>query len=265
MQTIALLYHDVVPRNQLESSGFPGADANIYKLDCDEFRRQLEQIARVSEQPVTLFEPAENGGRRLLLTFDDGGVSAVLHTAGMLEEFGWRGHFFITSDRIGTSGFVNEGQILELHRRGHVIGSHSCSHPARMSHCSMEQLEREWAESIRRLSDIVGAPVVTASVPGGYYSREVAAAAARGGVRVLFTSEPVTSSQVVEGCTVLGRFGVQQGVSTEWVASVVSGHVMPRLSRYVFWNSKKALKAIGGESWLRMRRKILERQAEGKT
>ena len=40
--------------------------------------------------------------------------------ADELEQMGWRGHFFITSDWIGRRGFLTAGQIRELRRRGHV-------------------------------------------------------------------------------------------------------------------------------------------------
>lgn len=263
MQTIALLYHDVVPAGEYSLSGFQSADANIYKLDCDEFKSHLREIARVAkQQPRDASDAIELAWARLLLTFDDGGVSAILHVAELLDGFGWRGHFFITTGRIGTPGFLDESQIRTLHSNGHVIGSHSCSHPARMSHCSPEQLNYEWEESTRLLARILGAPVTTASVPGGFYSRRVATAAARSGIRVLFTSEPIASSRIVDGCVVLGRFSVQQGTPREWVASLVSGNVAPRFRQYLFWNLKKILKVVGGEVWLSMRRKILAQQAK---
>jgi peptidoglycan/xylan/chitin deacetylase (PgdA/CDA1 family) len=91
MKTPALLYHDVVPDQRFDLSGFQGAGPNVYKLDPAEFRRHLEAIAR-----------ATAGGEQPVLTFDDGGASAFSPVAGMLEEFGWRGHFFITTGRIGT-------------------------------------------------------------------------------------------------------------------------------------------------------------------
>ena len=262
MQTIALLYHDVVPAGQLHLSGFEGADADIYKLSCDEFGNHLNAVAGLIKQKIgSVLDPGPPEDTRVLLTFDDGGVSAILYIADRLEQFGWKGHFFVTTDRIGTPGFLRESQILDLHRRSHVIGSHSCSHPARMSRCTPAQMNDEWERSTGKLANMLGEQVTIASVPGGYYSEQVAAAAARAGVRVLFTSEPVTSSHEVDGCTVFGRFGIQQGVSSQWVASVVSGRALPRLQRYLFWNGKKLLKAAGGESWLRIRRKILARQA----
>jgi peptidoglycan/xylan/chitin deacetylase (PgdA/CDA1 family) len=263
LQTIALLYHDVVPAGQYAVSGFGGADADIYKLHLEEFTSHLQEISRVAP-PGSISPSDPPGGKvpRLLMTFDDGGVSAILYTADLLEQFGWHGHFFITTDQVGKPGFLDEAQIRELHRRSHVIGSHSCTHPPRMSHCTREQLDYEWGKSVERLTQILGEPVTTASVPGGYYSSGVAESAAAAGLRVLFTSEPVTSSQVVGGCTVLGRFSVQRGVSPQWVGSVVSGNILPRFQQYLFWNGKKLLKAAGGKTWLEMRRRILARRAK---
>ena len=243
MRTLALMYHDVVPGRRFESSGFqiPGADR--YKLEPDEFRRHMEIIAGFPE-------------RRVLLTFDDGGVGAV-QAAEILEEFGRAGYFFITTDRIGTPGFLDDVQIRDLRRRGHVMGSHSCSHPARMARLTPQELEREWSESVHVLEGILGESVQTASVPGGYYSREAAAAAARTGIRTLFTSEPVTSCANVDGCLVLGRFIVQRGASERWLSALVAGRLRPRLVDYLLWNGKKLLKACGGELWLAARSRIL--------
>lgn len=114
------------------------------------------------------------------------------HPVGDLLENLGRGHFFITAGQIGKHGFINAAQLRELHERGHVIGSHSYSHPTRMSLCDDEILADEWARSVEMLSELLGEKVDTASVPGGYYSRRVAEAAAAAGIRILFNSEPTT-------------------------------------------------------------------------
>jgi peptidoglycan/xylan/chitin deacetylase (PgdA/CDA1 family) len=117
-----------------------------------------------------------------------------------LERRGWRGHFFITTDRIGMRGFLTEAQLRELHRRGHIIGSHSSSHPARMATLTRTDLDREWRQSIDRLSRVLGDAVKVASVPGGYYSREVGESAAAAGIEALFTSEPTAQVEMLNGC-----------------------------------------------------------------
>ena len=266
MRATALLYHDIVPQKRYELSGFQSPDADIYKLDSEQFRTQLKAIrAQSGMQPEAISAAGLAGdGRHLLLTFDDGGVSAIQYAAPILEEYGWSGHFFITTDCIGTAGFLDETQIRELRRRRHVIGSHSCSHPPRMAACSGAQLEREWRESVRRLEEILGERVTTASVPGGYYARQVASAAAAAGIRVLFTSEPVTRVEELDGCLIIGRFSVQQGVSSNWVSDVVADRALLRARRFLAWNGKKLLKHAGGEAWLKARRQILAKLAQGK-
>ncbi len=262
----ALLYHDVVPRPCYQASGFQGADADIYKLDCDEFRRHMHRIAAGSALRPEILTDADGSaaGRHLLLTFDDGGVSAFEHTAGILAEFNWPGYFFVTTGRVGTPGFLDEKQVRVLRRAGHAIGSHSSTHPLRMAALNPAQLDLEWSESVARLADILGERVTTASIPGGYYSRAVASAAARAGIRVLFTSEPVTRTATVDGRLVVGRFSVQQGVSEDWVASVVANRLAPRARCYLGWNGKKLLKAAGGNAWLAARKAILARMADGR-
>jgi peptidoglycan/xylan/chitin deacetylase (PgdA/CDA1 family) len=257
MHACALLYHDVVPGGRFDLSGFQSPDADIYKLSREEFARQLEAVAgagRPVEVSALLGEVVPP--RVTLLTFDDGGASA-LYIADRLDALGWPGHFFVTTDFIGTPGFLDERGLRDLRRRGHVIGSHSASHPPRMAACTPTQLDHEWGASVNRLSDLLGESVDVASVPGGYYSRAVGAAAARAGVRVLFNSEPVTRVHRRDGCLVIGRFGIQQGVPPAWAAAVVRGAAVPRAMRYLHWNAKKLLKTLGGEQWLRARRRLI--------
>src|SRR5205807_1261991 len=124
-----------------------------------------------------------------VLTFDDGGASALI-AADALERRGWRGHFFITTGRIATKGFLGPDEIRELVRRGHSVGSHSHSHPTYMAALTPQEIEREWRESRLALGEIIGEPPSTAAVPGGFVSRTVIAEARRAGYTLLMTSDP---------------------------------------------------------------------------
>ena len=264
-RAFTLLYHDVVPEGRWESSGFQGADADVYKLDCADFRRHLAAIGQSLRNPPTtgpalLAHPSVE--HPVLITFDDGGVSAALYIADMLEERAWKGHFFVTGCRIGTSGFLDRTQIQELHRRGHIIGSHSYSHPLRMAHCSPEQLDDEWRRSALVLAEILGEPIQMASVPGGDYSRQVAVAASRAGIKLLFNSEPVTRSQIVDDCVVMGRITVKRGHRPERSAAIAAGNRQLQIREYLFWNTKKVAKQLLGGAWLRARVMLLERRAK---
>jgi peptidoglycan/xylan/chitin deacetylase (PgdA/CDA1 family) len=260
MRVVSLLYHDVVPPDDFESSGFPGGDSAIYKLELSEFEKHLEAICSVIDRPATVFDLARLSGLPTLLTFDDGGSSAHKYVADFLDALGWRAHFFVTTNWIGRHGFLSSTQIRDLRTRGHVIGTHSCSHPPRMSHCSRNELRQEWNDSIAVLSNILGETVNIASVPGGYYARNVAETAAESGIRILFTSEPRISSHIVNGCLVLGRFTVQQAVRPETAAAIVAGKIASRFQQFVYWNIKKIAKTAGGTHWLRIRKWVLERK-----
>jgi peptidoglycan/xylan/chitin deacetylase (PgdA/CDA1 family) len=242
---ITLLYHDVTPPGQEDASGFAGAGAARYKLAPAEFRAHLDALAAVA-----------SGWQ---LTFDDGGVSAHDLVAAALEDHGWRGHFFVTTDYLGRPGFLRPEQVRDLRQRGHVIGSHSCSHPLRLSACGWGQLLDEWRRSRDVLEEVLGEPVRTASVPGGFYSRAVARAAAAAGVQVLFTSEPTAGSWTVDGCLVRGRYTVFRGTSAAQAAALASGRLLPRLRQALAWNVKKVAKAAGGGLYERLRERLLAR------
>jgi peptidoglycan/xylan/chitin deacetylase (PgdA/CDA1 family) len=259
VRATTLLYHDVVPAGQPDQSGFQAPGANRYKLTEQAWDEHLKAIADAcSSAPVSVFkalaQPAEEA---LLLTFDDGGCSAAGRIAKTLGARGWVGHFFVTTDFIGANGFLSEAEIRELHSRGHVIGSHTCSHPPRMSACTSAQLQREWTDSVARLSQILGQPVETASIPGGYYSDEIARAASLCGIRVLFTSEPRAKGWTVDECLCLGRYGVLDHDPAAWAGKVVAGNTFVRTRAYLGWEAKKVLKRVGGKAWLKLRARLL--------
>jgi peptidoglycan/xylan/chitin deacetylase (PgdA/CDA1 family) len=263
VNAITLLYHDVVPPGGAASSGFSGADADIYKLDEPNFEGHLRAIASsLGRAPAIVFDLAAanptGGGRPWLLTVDDGGVGAI-RAAESLDRRGWLAHFFITTDYIGTTGLVTADHIRDIRRRGHVIGTHSCSHPLRMSRCSNSELLAEWSQSRSMLGEILGEPVTVASVPGGYFSRRVAEAAERTGIRRLFTSEPTIRISTVGECMVLGRYAIKRGTAPAAAGAIAAGAIAPRLRQWSLWNAKKVAKAVGGAHWLRFRRYILSR------
>jgi peptidoglycan/xylan/chitin deacetylase (PgdA/CDA1 family) len=246
------MYHDVATPGQEHATGFSGNGAEAYKLSVHRFIEHLEAIR--PNRIGTLRDARNIQTGVVLLTFDDGGLSFFSPIADLLEERGWRGHFFITTDWIGKPGFLTAAQIEALHRRGHIIGSHSCSHPTVMSKCTVQQLREEWRNSTRILARITGEPVRVASVPGGYYSRHVAETAAEAGIEILFNSEPVSRLRHVQTCTVLGRFTITSDVSASECSALASGRGLPAVKQMVLWNAKKLVKAAALSPYLWLRR-----------
>ncbi len=260
-QAVSLMYHDVVEGLEHQRSGFPSTDAAIYKLEPVEFVEHMKAISlalRGKPDNALSLNPAERHVS-FFLTFDDGGVSAYSHVADQLDRLGWVGHFFVSTGYMGQPSFLSRGQIRELVRRGHVVGSHSHTHPLRMASCSPEELRTEWQTSVEIISEIIGAPVRVASVPGGYYSRRVAEAASLAGIEVLFNSEPTTTIQRVDGCMVLGRYGIQRQTSPGEAASLATGQGISRIRQGVLWNIKKCFKRIGGGHYLTVRKIMIDK------
>ena len=237
---IALGYHDVVEHSRREHSGFKGADAAHYKVSPDTLRAHLSGA----------------GGKTssLLVTFDDGGVSAIESAADILESLQIRGFFFVVSSLIGTPGFLDHGQILELHRRGHRIGTHTETHPIPISALPYRQIFREWHESRARLEDCIGSAVTAAAVPGGFTSTNVFRAAEDAGLDSMFTSDPTKELKQFGNLKIYGRFAVTQSTSLATIRSVAAGSSLPWIRQRVLWEAKKVAKAIGGKTWLQARK-----------
>ena len=248
-----LMYHDVTAPGRHQASGFPDADAALYKLDEAQFSAHLDALADA------LPAPGVSVNDTWCITLDDGGVSAHTTIAPALAAKNWRGWFFMTTDYIGAPAFLNAAQLRELHAQGHVIGSHSCSHPARFSYLSYAEMLREWRDSLAKLSDILGANVTTASVPGGFYSRDVARAAAEAGVKTLFNSEPTAKTAMVDGCLVVGRYAIQRATPPRAAAALATGKFLPTMQQALLWNMKKAAKNIGGPAYLKLRKALLQK------
>jgi peptidoglycan/xylan/chitin deacetylase (PgdA/CDA1 family) len=244
---ISLCYHDVLSRNDGSASGFSGADADSYKLDEADFCKHMDAIACAAARDNGTQTKREYVVR---LTFDDGGASAC-RIADILDSYRWRGYFFIPTDYIGRPAFLTRRQILELRSRGHFIGSHGSSHRGRMSSMSREALAREWGTSALILSELLGECITTASVPSGYYCRQVAEMAAAAGVKLLFTLEPTSRIHIVDGCMVTGRYMLRRHSSAEYAALIAAGKLAPRLRQQVSWTAKKVLKAAPFYSRLR--------------
>ena len=262
-KVIALAYHDIILAEQgWDVSGFPGKAAARYKLKVEDFRKHLQAIKRVvMDGPVKVSDVLNEEARvsaPVILTFDDGGASGFPLITDMLARLGWPGHFFINTKYVNTKGFLTSEQILSMRRRGHVIGTHSHSHPAQMWRLKERELTEEWSVSRKMLSEIVGEEIGVASVPGGYYSKRVAAAAALAGIKILFTSEPTVKCKRIDGCWVLGRFAIFQKTSDELAGMLASGRLSRRVYEWLFWNLKKVAKRGGGDFYLELRKFILE-------
>jgi peptidoglycan/xylan/chitin deacetylase (PgdA/CDA1 family) len=255
------MYHDVESPEGVRG-GFPGDGPAVYAVTTDLFHAHLDALGAAT-RTAPLIAPELTGAEAQrepwMLTFDDGGTSAVAAGAELARR-GWRGHFFVVTSLVGTPGFADWGALAALAEQGHAIGSHSHTHPQPISSCSEAQLLDEWAASVELIAERLGRPVTTASVPGGYYSPEVGRAAVAAGIEWLFTSEPVTGLRALDGCTLVGRYAVRRDTTAGQVAAAAAGKHGPWLRQRAAWELRGVAKKVAGRHYRRLRAALLARR-----
>jgi peptidoglycan/xylan/chitin deacetylase (PgdA/CDA1 family) len=244
----ALMYHDVLPD-----------DSDVYAVTPDQFREHLDAIAAATGSAPVGVEGLTSGSGGWALTFDDGGISA-LDAGEELARRSWQGHFFIVIEYVGQAGYLDWDGVRAVAAMGHVIGSHTCTHPHRMADLSWEQLLDEWSRSAATLADGLGAPVSTASVPGGLYSTAVGRAAARAGYSTLFNSLPTQRVGSIDGCTLIGRYAIRRNTPATEAAAAATGRALPWTRQRVAWRLRGAVKKLAGPRYESMRRSLLARR-----
>ena len=214
---ITFLYHEAT--DEPSSSGFQRTSAIPYKHSIEEFKLNIDVIEANSLKFNTINEIESNC---TLLTFDDGGKSA-LTIANYLDKKKIKGHFFITTALIGDPCFLNEREIVDLHNRGHIIGSHSHNHPNVFNSLSKEQMLYEWTKSKSVLEGIIGDEIKCCSIPGGDSSKETIETAISCGYRIIFDSEPVLNIRKCGKALIIGRICPKSGTSISKVENFALG------------------------------------------
>lgn len=231
-------YHEVT--DDPSTTGFQRSSALPYKHSIGEFRSHLDQIARNGIRPERIGALSE-GDRHLLLTFDDGGRSA-LDAADILEHRGWFGHFFIVTALLDTARFLSKAGVRALYERGHLIGSHSHTHPDIFLRLSPAQMAFEWRHSRAILEEVIGASIVAAAIPGGHGSRATEQTAAAAGYTFLFTSQPRPVPWWTDGMLCIGRVCPKAGIPLERIGLLARGRGFTR--ERMLWRAKSAVRQL---------------------
>ncbi len=200
-----LMYHDVYQHDKTES-GINIDSALSYKISASLFEKQIKAIREYIDD-----HQIEESSIRL--SFDDGGVSFLTVIAPILEKYGFRGYFFIATGFLNTEGFLNDEQVVELHKRGHFIGSHSHTHRQMMNTLSKEELITDWKSSIDCLERLIQQPIKIASLPNGFCSSDILNVLEELGIEVVYTSFPMDIPAKRGNLKLLGRYGIKDGMN----------------------------------------------------
>lgn len=235
------MFHDVVD-GQYPNSGFNKPGALQYTIDAGRFEKLVKYCVELSADVV--------------FTFDDGGSSFYNVIAPILEKYGKRGVFFISTGYIGTDRFLTKEQVRELHDKGHIIASHSDSHPRDISKLSLYEIVDEWSKSKKILEDIIGEEVKLASIPGGAISNNVLRGLKQSGYETVYTSIPTDKTDSFGNMSVIGRYTITKQSDIVYLNKLLynSSYRKRLIAKYKFL---RLLKSILGSNYNKVKQAIL--------
>jgi peptidoglycan/xylan/chitin deacetylase (PgdA/CDA1 family) len=242
-----LLYHSV-PRD--------ASTADPLAVAYGEFAAHLDAILASGRAPVTIGEIAAGlRGERPLperavgITFDDG-YEDTLDAIELLCERGLRASVYVTTGQIGTEQMIGYEQLQRLAGRPDAVelGAHTVTHP-RLDELSPAEVEREVADSKRRLEELLGRPVSTFAYPYGAHDRHVRQAVIAAG----FDSAAAVKNAIShreDDPWAIARWTVESATGAERIAQVLEGRGVPRAWRH------ERLRTRGYRTVRRLRRTV---------
>jgi len=198
MRIPILTYHKLVKQTKdrsLDSYTISEADfmAHLQFLASEKYHTVL-----VDDYYRSLKDPSVKlPDKCVLITFDDGHESDLTIAVPMLRKFGFKGSFFITTDWITNSGYLDHVQLRELKKSGMSVQSHAKTHRF-LSEMNTHEISNEFVESEKILTDILGVDVPFVSFPGGRYNDTVLESAKRANYLACFSSKPFYYKQLDE-------------------------------------------------------------------
>ena len=208
-KVLTFLYHEVV--DSVTDSGFQRKSALPYKHGITEFMSNIDIIVKNSALITTVDRlDTIKTSQITLLTFDDGGKSNMF-SASYLDNSNIKGHFFITTNLIEDPYFLKKEELIKLDLKGHIIGSHSHTHPNVFKSLSYDEMVTEWSKSKDILENILKHPIDCCSIPGGDANTDAYKSAIACGFKYIFDSEPTVKVRNMDGAYIFGRLCPKTG------------------------------------------------------
>ncbi len=108
----------------------------------------------------------------IVLTFDDGWRDHYEVAFPILRKYNSTGTFFIITDSVGHSAYMNWGQIRKMAAAGMDIEAHSVTHP-KLTEISKEEAFNEILRSKQDLENHLHQPITVFAYPFGVYNDRV--------------------------------------------------------------------------------------------
>ncbi|WP_457575622.1 polysaccharide deacetylase family protein [Desulfomarina sp.] len=255
-----LMYHALEDPAHPARAKDPGEQ--LYVLKKDTFYCQMKYLSEngfevfLLEDLLRLKKWPE---RAVVLTFDDGHQSNYTIALPILEYFGFKAHFFITTDWVNTPDFLNTTEILKLVEKGMKIGSHGTSH-SYFNEMELNRAEKELAQSKKLLERCTNGSITSFSAPGGRINTDTVKLARRTGYSLLCTSQ-FALFELSQKSNPVPRIPVKAGMDMTVFKKIVHRDTRLikryKLKSFILWSLKNLL---GNAIYEKLRTTLLSRK-----
>ena len=213
MTSLVFMYHGLDPHDGRYATR--SAAENSYVVSRETFAAHLDALAQSNRHCIRAddLHRGEIRTDETLLTFDDGWQSDYDVAFPLLREKKASAIFFITTDWVGTPGYVTWEQLREMAQAGMGIGSHGKTHQF-LSLLTPQEQRIELAQSRTVLEEKLGREVRAVSLPGGRSDGQTLSIARECGYRTVFTSAPGLPV-ALGGLWLVGRIAIRPGWTAE--------------------------------------------------
>lgn len=171
-------------------------------IDFETFKGFLEEKENIDHGPG------------IMLTFDDGLSGNYKYARDILNKFKMTGYFMVSSDLVGTEGYMTVSQLKELLAEGHVIGCHTSTHHRMSKNDSQSVLEYEIIHAKEKLEKMLDIPISIFCWCGGEeytYTRQAQKNILKAGYQYGFMTNSFPVTQTTD------RFHIQRiNVEDSW-------------------------------------------------
>lgn len=176
----------------------PGKDPMRDELTTSpqEFEKDLQQIKKSGQTPITLDQFNDDVENPVVLTFDDGYVDFYINAYPLLKKYNFKATQFIPTGFIGDSGYLTWEMIRDMQKSSLIsFQSHTATHP-NLTYLSYDQILFELKTSKKQLEDKLGEPVNFLAYPYGANNSLVQFAAQQSGYRAALNTWPAPATEL---------------------------------------------------------------------
>jgi peptidoglycan/xylan/chitin deacetylase (PgdA/CDA1 family) len=152
------------------------ANQKTYSVSPTNFASQIRALATngyttITPDQLKAYYSEQNPlpQKPILITFDDGRKEHYSIAAGILDQYHFKGVFFIMTVAMGKPNYMNQFEIKTLSESGHTIGCHTWDHH-KVTGYDHEDWQKQLFKPKKKLESITHKPVTSFAYPYGVWN-----------------------------------------------------------------------------------------------